>query len=313
MIGAGATMFAAGAAWWALAAGLTPDYAGDMLGGMLLTGIGVGLTLPTFMATGASSLPPQSFATGSAVVNMLRQVGLAVGVAVLVAVLGTPSSPAGALAAYRHGWEMIAGVSLLAALSGIVLLRSPRRVAAGAGRHGRRGRRRPASSAKSGRLRPAVGHRRRLDDRGRRLAVGGEAVDDLLQVLDRAHVGGHHVAVVAGDPAAVDDLRASPCELGDAVQLARRRSHPENRGQRQPQRPRVDARVVAEDHPVPLQPLQALGDRRRGQPDAATQLRQAEPGVGLKLGDEQQIGVVQRSGPSILRHSQQSTFEDPCT
>jgi len=55
----------------ALAAGLTPDYAGDMLGGMLLTGIGVGLTLPTFMATGASSLPPQSFATGSAVVNML--------------------------------------------------------------------------------------------------------------------------------------------------------------------------------------------------------------------------------------------------
>ena len=38
------------------------------------------------MATGASSLPPQAFATGSAVVNMLRQVGLAVGVAVLVAV-----------------------------------------------------------------------------------------------------------------------------------------------------------------------------------------------------------------------------------
>ena len=96
VIGVGATVFAAGAAWWALAAGLTPDYAGDMLGGMLLTGIGVGLTLPTFMATGASSLPPQSFATGSAVVNMLRQVGLAVGVAVLVAVLGTPSSPAGA-------------------------------------------------------------------------------------------------------------------------------------------------------------------------------------------------------------------------
>ena len=125
VIGVGATVFAAGAAWWVLAAGLHPDYVGDMLGGMLLTGVGVGLTLPTFMATGASSLPAQSFATGSAVVNMLRQVGLAVGVAVLVAVLGTPGSPAGVLAAFRHGWEMIAGVSLVAALAGAVLLRAP--------------------------------------------------------------------------------------------------------------------------------------------------------------------------------------------
>jgi len=104
-----------------------------MLGGMLLSGIGVGLTLPTFMATGASALPPQSFATGSAVVNMLRQVGLAVGVAVLVAVLGTPGSPAGALAAFRHGWEMIAGVSLAAALAGAVLLRAPQRATSSAG------------------------------------------------------------------------------------------------------------------------------------------------------------------------------------
>jgi EmrB/QacA subfamily drug resistance transporter len=127
VIALGATIFAAGAAWWALAAGLKPDYVGDMLGGMLLTGIGVGLTLPTFMAAGASSLPPDSFATGSAVINMLRQVGLAVGVAILVAVIGTPRTPAGVVSAYQHGWEMIAGASLLAALGGAVLLRRPRR------------------------------------------------------------------------------------------------------------------------------------------------------------------------------------------
>ena len=127
VIGAGATAFAAGAAWWTLAVGVTPDYVGDMLGGMLLTGVGVGLTLPTFMATGAAALPASSFATGSAVINMLRQVGLAVGVAVLVAVLGTPGSPSAALTAYRHGWEMIAGVSLLAAVAGVALLHSPQR------------------------------------------------------------------------------------------------------------------------------------------------------------------------------------------
>ena len=81
VIALGSTVFAAGAAWWALAIGLAPDYVNDMLGGMILTGIGVGLTLPTLMATGASTLPPHSFATGSAVINMLRQIGLAIGVA----------------------------------------------------------------------------------------------------------------------------------------------------------------------------------------------------------------------------------------
>jgi EmrB/QacA subfamily drug resistance transporter len=123
VIGAGATVFAAGVAWWVLAAGLEPDYVGDLLGGMLLTGVGVGLTLPTFMATGASSLPPQSFATGSAVVNMLRQVGLAVGVAVLVAVLGTPDTRSGELAAFQRGWTVIAVAALASAVAGTLLLR----------------------------------------------------------------------------------------------------------------------------------------------------------------------------------------------
>src|SRR3954451_7123351 len=125
VIGGGSALFAAGVAWWSLAAGLRPDYVGDVLGGMLLTGAGVGLTLPTLMATAASSLPPQAFATGSAVVTMLRQVGLAVGVAVLVALLGTPESPAATLDAFQLAWGVIAAVSLAAALAGAVLLRRP--------------------------------------------------------------------------------------------------------------------------------------------------------------------------------------------
>ncbi len=125
VIAAGATIFAGGAAWWGFAAGLHPDYVGQMLGGMILTGIGVGLTLPTFMATGASSLPPHSFATGSAVINMLRQIGLAIGVAVLIAILGSPASPIATLHAYNRASFVIAAVSLAAALAGLVLV--PRR------------------------------------------------------------------------------------------------------------------------------------------------------------------------------------------
>jgi EmrB/QacA subfamily drug resistance transporter len=122
VIAAGSTIFAIGAAWWALDIGVRPDYLGQALGGMLLTGIGVGLTLPTMMATGASSLPPTSFATGSAVINMFRQIGLAIGVAVLIAVLGSPRSPAAALTAYQRGWVVVAVISLVAAAAGLLLL-----------------------------------------------------------------------------------------------------------------------------------------------------------------------------------------------
>jgi len=127
VIAAGSTIFAAGAAWWALAAGLQPDYVGDIVGGMILTGIGVGLTLPTLMATGASSLPPHSFATGSAVVNMLRQIGLAIGVAILIAVLGSPRSPAAVLNVYQRASWVIAALSLAGGVISLALLsRRPR-------------------------------------------------------------------------------------------------------------------------------------------------------------------------------------------
>jgi EmrB/QacA subfamily drug resistance transporter len=112
----GSLSFSAGIAWWALAVTPHPNYVSGVLGGMLLTGIGVGLTLPTMMATASSSLPAQSFATGSAVVNMIRQTGLALGVAVLVAVLGTGPHGAADLRAFRQGWWVIAVI----AVAGIV-------------------------------------------------------------------------------------------------------------------------------------------------------------------------------------------------
>jgi MFS family permease len=128
VIALGSTIFAVGAAWWALSVGLRPDYVGEMLGGMLLTGIGVGLTLPTMMATGTSSLPSHSLATGSAVVNMFRQIGLAVGVAILIAVLGTPHSPAATLDVYRHAWIVVAAISLVSAPIALWLLQRRREV-----------------------------------------------------------------------------------------------------------------------------------------------------------------------------------------
>ena len=125
VIGAGATVFSAGVIWWAVAVQLQPNYL-EILPGMLVTGIGVGLTLPSLMSTAASSLPPPSFATGSGVVNMLRQVGFAVGVAMLVAVLGSPHGAEAELSAFRHGWYATAAAGLVGALTAVTLRRGRR-------------------------------------------------------------------------------------------------------------------------------------------------------------------------------------------
>ncbi|MQY06816.1 MFS transporter [Actinomadura macrotermitis] len=83
----GCVAFGAGIAWWY--ARMEDGYAAGMLPGMLLTGVGVGLTLPTLIGAGVGALPPQRFSTGSAVVTMARQVGTVLGVALLVLALGT--------------------------------------------------------------------------------------------------------------------------------------------------------------------------------------------------------------------------------
>jgi MFS family permease len=141
VIAMGSACFAGGVAWWAIATGLQPDYAGDVLGGMLLTGVGVGLTLPTLMATAAASLPPPSFATGSAVVNMIRQIGLAVGVAVLVAVLGTAGQRTALLAAFHRAWWVTAAIAVAGVVPALLYLRrgpsaAAQRQAAGPGAAG---------------------------------------------------------------------------------------------------------------------------------------------------------------------------------
>jgi MFS family permease len=126
----GCVTFAAGVAWWALAAGIEPNYPTGILGGMLLTGAGVGLTMPTVLATASASLPPQSFSTGSGVINMIRQTGMALGVAVLVAVLGTSTGRGQAvLTAFQHGWWVIAALSLASVIPAVVLLRRGRQPA----------------------------------------------------------------------------------------------------------------------------------------------------------------------------------------
>ena len=95
---------------------------------MVLGGIGVGLALGTLVAAGVTSLPANRSATGSALVNSGRQIASALGVAILVTMLGGRVD----LSAFRAGWLTGAALSVVCAMTGLLLLRSARRTASAA-------------------------------------------------------------------------------------------------------------------------------------------------------------------------------------
>jgi MFS family permease len=122
---AGNLLFAAGLLWRVFSVSVVPNYAVGMLPSMLLTGMGVGLTLPTLMSASTTALPAARFGTGSALVNMARQVAAALGVAVLVTIIGVPATAAGAVTAFRHLWLIMAGAAVLAATAAAFVRRPP--------------------------------------------------------------------------------------------------------------------------------------------------------------------------------------------
>jgi EmrB/QacA subfamily drug resistance transporter len=120
----GSLLFAAAAVWWIARIGLSPDYVGAYLPGSIVTGIGVGLMLPALGGAATAPLPPERSATGTALYAMCRQIGLALGVSCLVAVLGTTTGLS-AVHAFHHAWIFMAICSVTA---GAILQFIPRKV-----------------------------------------------------------------------------------------------------------------------------------------------------------------------------------------
>ena len=110
----GSLLFAAGGVFWVTHLGTSPDWLGAYLPGSVLTGVGVGLMLPSLGGAATAPLPPERFATGTALYAMTRQIGVALGVAGLVAILGTTSGPD--LTAFHHAWIFMIACSLAAGL-----------------------------------------------------------------------------------------------------------------------------------------------------------------------------------------------------
>jgi NTE family protein len=114
---AGFTVFVVGLSWLATRVGVSHDYLTAWLPGMLIIGVGIGLTFPVLSAAAVSSLQRERFAVGSAVNQTARQVGGALGVALLVVILGTPHGLADALAHFHNLWWYAAAAATLSGLT----------------------------------------------------------------------------------------------------------------------------------------------------------------------------------------------------
>lgn len=117
----GCLIFAAGGVWWGTVPTATPDYATMILPGAIIAGIGAGLVLPSLSAAATLTLPPERFATGTALMTMCRQVGLALGVAVVAAVLAARPEVSG----YHLTWLFMAACGVAAGLALLALRPKP--------------------------------------------------------------------------------------------------------------------------------------------------------------------------------------------
>ena len=119
----GALVWTSGVVLLVTVVGPTPDFVGEWLPIMAVLGVGAGATLPTLAAASVAAAPGERFATATALNSVARQIGAVLGVALLVAVVGTPDprDAQAVLDAFDNGWTFAAACLGSAALLGWTL------------------------------------------------------------------------------------------------------------------------------------------------------------------------------------------------
>jgi EmrB/QacA subfamily drug resistance transporter len=90
----------AGAQFWLTHIGLHGDYAGDILGPLMITGVGMGFMFSTAMNTGTYGVSPRDAGVASAAVNTGQQLGGAIGTSLLNTIFA--SAVTAYIAAHLH-------------------------------------------------------------------------------------------------------------------------------------------------------------------------------------------------------------------
>jgi EmrB/QacA subfamily drug resistance transporter len=122
----GGIVFAAAQVWCAAVLTLQPHYLAHWLLPSLVGGLGVALTFPVLSAAAVAGLPADRFAAGGALNQTARQLGAVLGVALLVALLGAPTSPRDALDQLRQVWVLCTVAALTSSAISLGHLRAVR-------------------------------------------------------------------------------------------------------------------------------------------------------------------------------------------
>ena len=103
----------------------TPNYLTHYLPVMVYTGIGVGLCISTISSSATAFLPQPKFAMGSALNNTARQIGAALGVALVSAILVSALARNDYLDGFHTAWRLTSLIILLSGAAMLTLFRKP--------------------------------------------------------------------------------------------------------------------------------------------------------------------------------------------
>ena len=103
----------------------TPAYWTQYFPLMIYTGIGVGFCISTISSAATAYLPQPRFAMGSALNNTVRQVGAALGIALVSALLVSASTQGEGLTGFHRAWMITAIVITLSGFTMLALFRKP--------------------------------------------------------------------------------------------------------------------------------------------------------------------------------------------
>ena len=92
---------------------------------MVFIGIGVGLCISTISSSATAFLPQPRFAMGSALNNTARQVGAALGIALVSSMLVSAAKTDDPTRGFHTAWTLMSGVILLSGLAMLTLFRRP--------------------------------------------------------------------------------------------------------------------------------------------------------------------------------------------
>jgi MFS family permease len=113
-VGVPGVLILAGAAWWLHAhVGTEPHYWVDWFPGAVMSGLGINMAFPMLQASGVRDVGPARFSVANASTRAALQLGTAVGIAVLVAILGNKPDT---ISEVRTAWATIGLCSAASAL-----------------------------------------------------------------------------------------------------------------------------------------------------------------------------------------------------